>query len=143
MAPHDGRAHDDAPPRHAAAVATSMKLTRGALTSALGALAAGPAYCRNHLSGIDAVRQMCLDRLTELGDRLDVPAAAPALHRHLAAVRHAARLRQPAEIHLNRGVHAQPLAFSLPGLELGLSANIGFFRYAQICPAGHGLLRSE
>ena len=30
-----------------------------------------------------------------------------------------------------------------PGLELGLSANIGFFRYAQICPAGHGLLGSE
>ena len=31
----------------------------------------------------------------------------------------------------------------MPGLELGLSANIGFFRYAQICPAGHGLLGSE
>ena len=29
------------------------------------------------------------------------------------------------------------------GLELGLSTNIGFFRYAQICPAGHGLLGSE
>ena len=48
--------------------------------AALGALAAGPAYCRNHLSGIDAVRQMCLDRLTELGDRLDVPAAEGAFY---------------------------------------------------------------
>ena len=37
---HDVTAHDDAPPRHAAAVAAAMKLTRGALTSALGALAA-------------------------------------------------------------------------------------------------------
>ena len=29
------------------------------------------------------------------------------------------------------------------GLELGLSANIGFFQIRQMCPAGHGLLGSE
>ena len=47
---------------------------------ALGALAAGSAYCRDHLSGLDAVRRLCLHRLTALGDRLNVPAAEGAFY---------------------------------------------------------------
>ena len=47
---------------------------------ALGALAAGPAYCRDHLSGIDAVRRLCLHRLTALGDRLNKPATEDAFY---------------------------------------------------------------
>jgi len=48
--------------------------------AALGALSAGPSYCANHLADIDAVRQLCLERLGELGDRIQVPAAEGAFY---------------------------------------------------------------
>ncbi|MFL2542067.1 MAG: pyridoxal phosphate-dependent aminotransferase [Candidatus Latescibacterota bacterium] len=47
---------------------------------ALGALTAGPAYCRSFLADIDAVRQLCLERLGHLGDRVQVPAAEGAFY---------------------------------------------------------------
>ena len=46
--------------------------------TALGALAAGAAYCKNHLVDMDAVRRLCLERLGALGERVQVPAAEGA-----------------------------------------------------------------
>ena len=48
--------------------------------AALGALTAGPAYCRGFLADIDAVRQLCLERLIQLGDQVQVPAAEGAFY---------------------------------------------------------------
>ena len=48
--------------------------------AALGALAAGAAYCRGHLAGMDAVRRLCLERLGALGERVQVPAAEGAFY---------------------------------------------------------------
>ncbi len=47
---------------------------------ALGALTAGPTYCRSFLADIDAVRQLCLERLGQIGDRVQVPAAEGAFY---------------------------------------------------------------
>ena len=48
--------------------------------AALGALAAGAAYCRSHLAGMDAVRRLCLEQLGALGERVQVPAAEGAFY---------------------------------------------------------------
>ncbi len=42
-------------------------------TAALGALEAGPSYCGQFIPGIDRVRQLCLERLAELGSLCEVP----------------------------------------------------------------------
>ena len=48
--------------------------------AALGALAAGAAYCKGYLAGMDAVRRLCLARLGALGTRVQVPAAEGAFY---------------------------------------------------------------
>jgi aspartate/methionine/tyrosine aminotransferase len=48
--------------------------------AALGALEAGPGYCRGFLEGMDRVRRLCLERLAELGERCVVPAADGAFY---------------------------------------------------------------
>tara|TARA_B100000809_G_scaffold99440_2_gene98025 strand:- start:1687 stop:2898 length:1212 start_codon:yes stop_codon:yes gene_type:complete len=47
---------------------------------AVGALRAGPGYCRAYVEGIDAVRQMCLQRLQELAPHCVVPEANGAFY---------------------------------------------------------------
>jgi aspartate/methionine/tyrosine aminotransferase len=48
--------------------------------AAVGALQAGPAYCRAYVAGIDAVRSMCLQRLQELAPHCVVPEANGAFY---------------------------------------------------------------
>jgi aspartate/methionine/tyrosine aminotransferase len=48
--------------------------------AALGALAAGPDYCGDYLVGIGEVRQLCLERLGALDERVQVPAAEGAFY---------------------------------------------------------------
>lgn len=48
--------------------------------AALGALAAGAAYCGGYLAGMDAVRRLCLERLDALGPQVQVPAAEGAFY---------------------------------------------------------------
>ena len=48
--------------------------------AALGALAAGAAYCKDQLADMDAVRRLCLERLGALGERVQVPAAEGAFY---------------------------------------------------------------
>lgn len=48
--------------------------------AALGALAAGRAYCQPFIDGLSAVRSMALERLTHLGDRCVVPTADGAFY---------------------------------------------------------------
>ena len=48
--------------------------------AAVGALQAGPAYCRSYVEGIDAVRSMCLQRLQELAPHCVVPEANGAFY---------------------------------------------------------------
>ena len=48
--------------------------------AALGALAAGADYCGGFLPGIDAVRKLCLERLEQLGEQVQVPAAEGAFY---------------------------------------------------------------
>lgn len=48
--------------------------------AAVGALQAGPQYCRRFVDGIDAVRRMCLQRLQELTPHCVVPQADGAFY---------------------------------------------------------------
>lgn len=48
--------------------------------AAVGALQAGPAYCRSYIEAIDAVRRMCLQRLQELAPHCVVPEANGAFY---------------------------------------------------------------
>lgn len=48
--------------------------------AAVGALQAGPAYCRSYIEAIDAVRLMCLQRLQELAPHCVVPEANGAFY---------------------------------------------------------------
>jgi len=48
--------------------------------AALGALVAGPAYCRARLGQLDAMRQRALEALAEIADVCEVPRAAGAFY---------------------------------------------------------------
>ena len=48
--------------------------------AAVGALQAGPEYCRGYIDGIDAVRNMCLQRLQQLAPQCIVPQANGAFY---------------------------------------------------------------
>lgn len=48
--------------------------------AALGALQAGPAYCRQFIPGIARVRHLCLERLQELGRLCNVPRSNGAFY---------------------------------------------------------------
>lgn len=48
--------------------------------AALGALAAGPSYCRRFIASLARVRQLCLERLEELGSMCQVPPAEGAFY---------------------------------------------------------------
>ncbi|MBI2505548.1 MAG: aminotransferase class I/II-fold pyridoxal phosphate-dependent enzyme, partial [Candidatus Latescibacteria bacterium] len=48
--------------------------------AALGALEAGPQYCRTFTATLARVRRACLERLAELGERCQVPPAEGAFY---------------------------------------------------------------
>ena len=98
--------------------------------AALGALAAGVAYCKDHLAGMDAVRRLCLERLGALGERVQVPAAEGAFYL-------LARLQSEFDAMevVARLVREHKVA-AIPGNAFGLSADC----YLRVA---YGALRQE
>jgi aspartate/methionine/tyrosine aminotransferase len=84
--------------------------------AALGALEAGPAYCRGFLPEIDRARVLCLERLAQLGDRCAILAASGAFYL-------LARLRtsMPPMALVERLVREYRVAV-IPGSAFGLTA---------------------
>ena len=98
--------------------------------AALGALAAGAAYCRTHLAAMDAVRRLCLERLGELGERVQVPAAEGAFYL-------LARLQTDLDaMDVATGLVRDHKVAVIPGNAFGLSADC----YLRVA---YGALRQE
>jgi aspartate/methionine/tyrosine aminotransferase len=82
--------------------------------AAVGALEAGPRYCRAFTATLGQVRRACLERLAELGERCQVPPAEGAFYL-LARL----RTRMPAMEVVERLVREHRVAV-IPGTAFGL-----------------------